>query len=215
MQVIIRHAANVAAMGILILGASGCGEFFAPQRGMSKPAGQTALTDTSFVMSSLEAFNQRQVDEGQAGARRVTHPQVRAYVKHVADDHAVLLTEAAEFRVPGREGVPPPSAEGERSAQAAWLSASGPAADVAYLDHSVREHEEMLSLLDQNEPERDSPLKRYIVRTRVMIETHRAIMLDLQKMLFMTRYFSADALPASGTTPPAAKPGTNGTHPPK
>jgi hypothetical protein len=78
----------------------------------------------------------------------------------------------------------------------------------------VREHEAMLSLLDQNEPERDSPLKRFIVRTRVMIETHRAIMLDLQKMLFMTRYFSADVVPAT-STPPPAKPGTNGTHPAK
>lgn len=174
MQIIRFSVAAVAAAAVTAAGASAVAQ---------------AVTDAQIAAIVVTA-NQVDIDAGKLAESKGTHPEVKAFGKQMAADHAGVNKQATALV--NKLGVKPednPTAQSLKSGGAENVKKlsglSGAAFDKAYIDHEVVYHQQVLDALDKTliPNAKNAELKALLEKVRPAFVAHLNQAQTIQKAL--------------------------------
>lgn len=155
------------------------------------PAEIIALTDNQIVKVAQTA-NQGEIEEAKLAQSRATSPSVRRFAKMMTRHHGnaqrQAMRVATKVKPTETPATSPPAEElkqdGEKTI-AALRDKSGAEFDRAYVDAQIKQHENVLKLIDQRlDPEAKDPnVKALVKEMRPIVQQHLQEARTLQKKL--------------------------------
>jgi putative membrane protein len=141
------------------------------------PAPAPTLTDAN-ILAAMDAANVADSSDGSVAATKATNADVKAFGRDMMKDHHELREEGQELAKKLNITPEPPPGDTSAAAAKAWHDSlvampKGSAFDMAYIDHELRAHQNVLAMLQTaNSATQTADLKSATEKAAKKVQEH-------------------------------------------